>query len=153
MSFYADLHVHSKYSRATSPQCNLEGLASVDLGSTARVEVFTPAEAPCGVIRIDTADPVQARLVVPPFGGPVKETDPQNTRVMEVGLLGYDPPETASRANWTGYVQEGWGGFRFAVVLMWSAQAGRWTAVWSIATSEDSDDPLCSSWSRCLRWR
>lgn len=26
-SFYADFHIHSKYSRATSPQCNLENLA------------------------------------------------------------------------------------------------------------------------------
>ena len=25
-SYYADLHIHSRYSRATSPQCNLEGL-------------------------------------------------------------------------------------------------------------------------------
>ena len=27
MTFYADLHIHSKYSRATSKDCNLEQLA------------------------------------------------------------------------------------------------------------------------------
>lgn len=27
MLFYADLHIHSKYSRATSKNCNLEELA------------------------------------------------------------------------------------------------------------------------------
>ena len=27
MAFYADLHIHSKYSRATSKQCDLEHLA------------------------------------------------------------------------------------------------------------------------------
>jgi PHP family Zn ribbon phosphoesterase len=27
MAFYADLHIHSKYSRATSPECNLEHLS------------------------------------------------------------------------------------------------------------------------------
>ena len=127
----------------------LEGLASVDLGSRARVKVFTHAEAPCGVIRIDTSIPIRARLIVPPFGGPVENTDPQNTRVMEVGLLGYEPPEIHTRANWTGYVQKGWEDFRFAVVLMWSAQEDYWMGVWSIAISEDSADPLSAALGAC----
>ena len=129
----------------------VDALATVDLEDHAKIAVFTHAEIPCGVIRIDTSYPVQPRLVIPPFGGPVENTDPANTRVMEVGLLGYAPPEIHTRPNWTGYVQEGWGGFRFAVALMWSAGADEWMGVWSIATSEDSDDPLGTALRHCER--
>jgi len=129
----------------------LEALATVDLAGQAQVKVLTHADTPCGVIRIDTSTPVRARLVVPPFGGPVENTDPQNTRVMEVGLLGYAPPEIHTRANWTGYVQKGWGDFRFAVVLMWSARPDQWLGIWSIATSEQSDDPLGMALRSCER--
>ncbi len=128
-----------------------EALAEVQFKDRSRVLIFTHAQEPCGVIRIDSPHPVQARIKVPPFGGPVEEEDPQNTRTMEVGLLGYDPPEIRQRANWTGYVQRGWGGFCFAVVLMWTAHEGHWLGVWSIAASKSSQNPLGSVLAVCER--
>ena len=127
----------------------LRATASVDFAGHTRARVFTHADSPVGIIRVTGPAPVQVRLRVPEFGGPVKNTDPQNTRVMEVGLLGYKPPELHRHPNWTGYVQQGWGEFRFAVVLMWRARQDGWLGVWSITTSEDHDDPLGAALRNC----
>jgi alpha-L-fucosidase 2 len=127
----------------------LQATASVDFEDDTQVQVFTHADSPAGVIRVTGPGPVKARIKVPEFGGPVENADPQNTRVMEVGLLGYAPPEIHALPNWTGYVQQGWGEFRFAVALMWTAKPGRWLGVWSIATSEDQNDPLSAALRNC----
>ncbi len=133
-------------------ECGLDmdhAVATVEYQSRTQIQVFTHAEAPCGVILIESPHPVRAKLIVPAFGGPVQNADPQTTRDMEVGLLGYAPPELYDHADWTGYVQNGWQDFRFAVVLKWALRKGRWVGVWSIATTNDSQDPLSAAISTC----
>ncbi len=132
--------------------CSLDmdhAVAEVAYQDKTRILVFTHAGAPCGIIRIDSPHPVKARLIVPAFGGTVQNADPQTTREMEVGLLGYAPPETHDFPDWTGYVQTGWQDFRFAVVLKWDLHKGHWLGVWSIATSEENPDPLSAALSTC----
>ena len=126
-------------------------VAAVEYRDKTRIQVFTHAEARCGIIRIDSPHQVRARLIIPAFGGPVQNADPQTTREMEVGLLGYAPPETHDFPDGTGYVQTGWQGFRFAVVLKWTLHKNLWIGVWSISTTEDKQDPLSAALGRVTR--
>ncbi len=123
--------------------------ATIELNDGSIAEVFVHASRPTGVIRIQTKTEVKPKLVVPAFGGPVKNKDPQNTRVMEVGLLGYPPPQESEGEDWIAYHQKGWGDFSFAVVLMWKNQGDTWLGIWTIVTSQESPDPLKTATDRC----
>ena len=61
----------------------------------------------------------------------------------------YEAPVTQSGDSWTGYLQKGWGDFRFAVVLAWRSSGRDWLGVWSICTSKESADPLAAARKRC----
>lgn len=126
-------------------------LAGVEFTDGTKAEVFVHAVHPFGLIRIDSDAEITPRFVVPAFGGSVKNEDPQNTRVMEVGLLGYPPPDESSGEDWIAYLQKGWGDFSFAVVLMWKSQDGRWLGTWTIATSQDTPDPLQTAKTTCRK--
>ncbi len=122
---------------------------TIELNDGSTAEMFVHASRPTGVIRIQSKSEVKPKLVVPAFGGPVENKDPQNTRDMEVGLLGYPPPQESAGENWLAYQQRGWGDFSFAVVLMWKYQDDAWLGIWSIATSQDSTDPLKTATGIC----
>jgi len=124
-------------------------LAEIGFGDGSKAEIFVHADGPTGVIRIQTKTEIKPKLVAPAFGGPVMNDDPQNTRVMEVGLLGYPPPEESTGENWIAYQQAGWGDFSFAVVLMWKKQGDTWTGIWTIATSQEQTNPLESAKATC----
>ncbi|MEW6746751.1 MAG: glycoside hydrolase N-terminal domain-containing protein [Planctomycetota bacterium] len=124
--------------------------ASIAFDTGISVDVLVHATLPIGMINTEGASEVDAHLVVPPFAGDVK--DPAGLGKISAGdlaSLGYSPPELASGQHWTGTLQEGWGGFRFAVTLAWRARPSGWLGVWSIATSNESPDPLSLALKRC----
>jgi len=96
-----------------------------------------------------TAKAVSPELIIPNFGGPLKNPEPRSTLDMELGLLGYEPPQRASGKNWIGYSQKGWQDFFFAVVLMWKKTEKTWSGSWSIATSKERANPIEVAKKRC----
>lgn len=134
--------------------------ASLDLGKAvcavrfanqAAVRVFVHAEKPLGVIYIAGRKPASVALLAPPFGG--KGTEGKASAAShghgDLATLRYEPPVVHRGESWTGYVQQGWGEFRFAVTLVWRPAESGWLGVWSIATSNECADPLAVAKSRC----
>jgi alpha-L-fucosidase 2 len=115
------------------------------------VEVRVHAVRPVGLIEIASAGEVTPHLVVPSFANEGEDGTTPNEIVAggELASLGYEAPRTSGGEDWTGFVQEGWGGFRFAVVLAWKRTGDRWSGAWSVATSEEQADPLDSALRRC----
>jgi alpha-L-fucosidase 2 len=124
-----------------------DGTASMDL-SDAIARVYVHATEPLGVIHI-TGKPVKVMLVAPPFAGKVTEEAGANKiSAGDLATLRYEAPVQQSGETWAGYVQKGWGDFRFAVALVWRSSGRDWLGVWSICTSKDSADPLVAARKR-----
>ncbi len=113
-------------------------------------EVFVHATKPFGMIRVTSASPESVALLAPPFAEEITEEAGANKiSAGDLATLRYDAPERHEGDGWTGYLQEGWGGFRFAVVLRWQKNATGWVGTWSVATSNESTDPLQAARQTC----
>ncbi|MBN1807003.1 MAG: glycoside hydrolase N-terminal domain-containing protein [Sedimentisphaerales bacterium] len=129
-----------------------EALSTVQFNNRTRVQVFIHATEPVGMIVIDSSRPVELELKVPPFAGKItEEAGPGKISAGDLASLRYNAPVKASGENWTGYLQEGWGGFKFAVVLAWKKNQNKWLAAWSIATSNESNNPVQKARKNCQR--
>jgi alpha-L-fucosidase 2 len=116
-------------------------------GTVARV--FVHAKEPLGVIHV-TGKPLRISLIAPPFAGKIAEQAGANKiSAGDLATLRYEAPVQESGDSWTGYLQNGWGDFRFAVALVWRNSGWDWLGVWSICTSKDSADPLAAARKRC----
>jgi alpha-L-fucosidase 2 len=116
----------------------------------AAVEVFVHAKEPLGVIRIASRKPREVRLIAPPFAGEITEEAGANKiSAGDLATLRYVAPVERRGDTWAGYLQDGWGGFRFAAALVWRQSESGWLGVWSIATSKESADPLATARTRC----
>jgi alpha-L-fucosidase 2 len=132
--------------------------ASLDLaGATAvmrfrdgvTVRVFVHATEPLGLIHI-TGKPAQVTLLAPPFAGKITEEAGANKiSAGDLATLRYEAPVQERGDTWAGYLQKGWGDFRFAVALAWQDSETGWLGVWSICTSQDASDPLATARERC----
>ncbi|MCC7499455.1 MAG: glycoside hydrolase N-terminal domain-containing protein, partial [Bryobacterales bacterium] len=111
--------------------------ATADVGSH-HAAVYVHAAEPVGMLRISGAASVQFRLLAPPFSGAVAEAARGGIEAGELAQLGYLAPLEESGEGWQSYVQEGAGGFRFAVYLGWRAAGKGWEAAWSIATNREA---------------
>ncbi len=124
--------------------------AEMRFGGDAAVEVFVHAKEPLGVIRITSGKPREVKLIAPPFAGKVTEEAGANKiSAGDLATLRYKAPVEQRGDTWAGYLQEGWGGFRFAVALVWRQSESGWLGVWSVATSKESGDPLTTARTRC----
>jgi len=113
-------------------------------------EVFVHATKTLGMIRLTSIAPEQVSLLAPPFAEAItEEAGAGKISAGDLATLRYDAPERHAGDGWTGYVQEGWGGFRFAVVLVWQRDAAGWVGAWSVATSNESTDPLSLARHTC----
>ncbi|KAA3614247.1 MAG: hypothetical protein DWQ01_00670 [Planctomycetota bacterium] len=127
-----------------------EGIAEVKFRNGSSARVWIHATRPLGKIVIQGALDVQPALLAPKFGGPVHDpAAPGKISPGDLASLGYPPPEEHSGENWTGYLQQGWNDFRFAVALTWRKSEKDWMAFWSIATSKESSKPLETALNRC----
>ena len=130
-------------------------VATVRLAGNTSARVLVHAVEPVGLIEIDTNAAIDARVAAPPFAGDVKDpAGPGKISAGDLASLGYPAPVETKGQGHSGFVQTGWKGFRFAVWLGWRRVGGeseRWLGAWSIATSQDSDDPLGLARKRCER--
>jgi alpha-L-fucosidase 2 len=127
-----------------------EAVAAIEFGDNCKAEVFVHANEPFGMIQINSAQPVGIKLLAPPFAGKITdEAGPGKISAGDLASLRYEAPVESSGENWTGYLQEGWGGFKFAVAVCWEKSQDTWIGAWSIATSNESDDPLKTAHSNC----
>ena len=116
-------------------------------GTVARV--FVHAQEPLGIVRVTGRAP-HISLMAPPFAGKITEEAGANKiSAGDLATLRYEAPVTQSGDSWTGYLQKGWGDFRFAVVLAWRSSGRDWLGAWSVCTSKESDDPLAAARRRC----
>ncbi len=124
--------------------------ATVEFGDNSRAEIFVHASEPFGMIRINSAQPVSIKLLAPPFAGKITDdAGPGKISAGDLASLRYEAPVESSGDNWTGYLQQGWGGFKFAVVVCWRKSQSAWVGAWSIATSNESEDPLKTARRNC----
>jgi len=113
-------------------------------------QVFVHAQQPLGVIRVGPRRPASVALIAPPFAGTVtEEAGAGKISAGDLATLRYEAPVERHGDAWTGYLQKGWDGFRFAVALAWEQSEGGWLGVWSIVTSEESKNPLDTARKRC----
>lgn len=112
-------------------------------GGSARVWVH--ATLPAGFITLDGLEPLAVTLQAPAFGGTDGATEKPGIVAGQLTELGYAPPTLSSGENWQAWVQEGWGGFRFAACLVWAKEGTTWQGAWSIASNRDGADPLAEA--------
>lgn len=117
-----------------------------------KVRVFTHATEPCGLIEVRQGKPAHVTLLAPPFAGKVtEEAGAGKISAGDLASLRYDAPVESRGDDWTGYLQKGWGDFRFAVALAWRSTGQGWLGAWSIVTSKDSKEPLNEARRNCQR--
>jgi len=127
-----------------------KAMAAVRFQGKCKVRVFIHAGEPVGMIHIRSAEPVKLRLIAPPFTGEIKdEAGPGKISAGDLASLRYKAPLASSGDNWTGYLQEGWGGLKFAVAVAWKEKEGKWLGAWSITTSNESKEPLRKARENC----
>ncbi|NLY01288.1 MAG: hypothetical protein GXY83_34795 [Rhodopirellula sp.] len=126
-----------------------QAVCAVRFGDGAAVRVLVHAGRPLGVIQVASRKPTSVVLIAPPFAGKATEGKTEGSGHGDLATLQYEPPTEQRGDAWAGYLQKGWGGFRFAVAIAWRQSESGWLGVWSIATSKESDDPLAAARIRC----
>lgn len=126
-----------------------DAVANVAFDEGTNARVFVHAQRPVGMIEIKSAGIVKPDLLAPPFAGKVTTTPGRGIARNELAMLKYPAPVETRADNFQAFVQEGWGGFKFAVALAWKQEGANWLAAWSIATSNDGDDPMKIARDNC----
>lgn len=122
------------------------GLARIDFADGTALLALISATGGVGRIQATGKAPV-ARLIPPPFGGPPEGLPPAggfNLSQHNAWDLGYPPPQTLSAEGHQGFVQQGFGGFAFAVVLAHATHGDTWTGAWCIETGAKDEPELLS---------
>ena len=127
-----------------------EAAVKMDLADGACVRVFVHAAKTVGMILIEGDKKIDIKLLAPPFAGKVSTTPGVGISRNELAMLKYDAPVERSGKSWTGFYQEGWGGFGFAAAVQWEQSKGSTLAAWSIATTKDSKNPLKTARKNCV---
>lgn len=128
----------------------MTAIATTQLKNGSTVQVLVHATEPFGMIQVSTTKPVVVKLLAPPFAATItEEAGPGKISAGDLATLRYDAPVESAGGNWTGYLQKGWGGFKFAVVVAWRKSEDDWLGAWSIATSNESQDPLLTARANC----
>ncbi len=128
-----------------------DGVATLAFSDGTQAQVWVDATRTSGRILINSDSKIIPNLKAPTFGGAKDQNDRPAISAGDLGKLGYDPPKESKETNSASFIQEGWGGFQFAVYLTWEDQDGVWRGSWSIATSEESDDPLALARERAVQ--
>lgn len=126
-----------------------DAMGSMRFANSDQLSVFVHATEPLGMMSTRFNSPT-IRLVPPPFSGKVSQPAKGQITAGDLSQLGYPPPEESRGDNWCAYLQQGSGGFRFAVFAAWQRRLGVWEAAWSIASGFESGDPLERARERVL---
>lgn len=133
--------------------------AKVSFDGAIQARVLIHAVEPIGMIEVEGITPADIQVIAPPFSGEVRDpAGPNKISAGDLASLGYPAPEKIVEPTAQGYLQQGWGDFRFAVYFEWrkveishgtnKKPTRTWRGVWSIATSNEGDDPLAIARSR-----
>ena len=129
---FASAQLHLKEARAT-----------VRFSGDAILEVFVHACEAVGVLRLSGAPQATLSLRAPAFSGAVEHAAQGGITAGDLSQLGYSAPLETAGENWRSFVQQGDGGFSFAVHLAWIPSADGWEAAWSVDSSHERlGDPL-----------
>ena len=137
LTFPNTVHVQSSELDITA------AMAKVHLTDGTLIEVIQDANHPVGLVRITGPSHPQIKLVAPAFGGPI-DTLKQTTSLQTGSLarLGYPSSQEFHTATSLSFLQQGWGGFSFAIATEWHQQGKEKEIVWSITTKGQAKDPL-----------
>ena len=120
-------------------------IATVHFSDGTQLKVFQHATEPVGMLVFAGSEkPPHIELVAPAFGGKLAgRKDYSSLDTADLARLGYPPPQEIKSPNSQSFLQQGWGSFRFAIAVVWKKMKdGSWQAAWSIASTNESDDPL-----------
>jgi len=127
-----------------------QGVARMRLTDGTIVRILVHATEPLGIIHVAPGRPSRVTLMAPPFAGEItEEAGAGKISAGDLASLRYEAPVQQGGDRWTGYLQKGWGDFRFAVVFAWRESEREWLGVWSICTSKESSEPLAAARKRC----
>ena len=114
-----------------------------DPAANESVSVWIHATDPVGFIELSGALPT-IKLAAPAFAGMEPGKGEPAISAGDLRQLGYPAPKTVEGTDFQSYEQEGWGGFRWAVFLVWKKVADKdaWQAAWSIATTNEDANPM-----------
>ncbi len=116
-------------------------MVSVHLKGGGQLEVYVLADYPIGFVRFINMTESDIELIAPPFGKPQGNKKFSND---DLRMLEYPPPQINKEKDFQSYLQEGWGGFKFAVYMgeLKLNEKEKWVA-WSIIPSNDgTTNPL-----------
>ena len=97
---------------------------------------FVHATAPVGWIRLENVpEGFDINLIAPQYTGATRNAgDP--VKGDDLSRLGYQQGKITKQANSISYTQEGWGGFRYTINLLWKQLDGKTIeGVWTISSS------------------
>ncbi len=122
-----------------------DAIASISFTDGRTIRIYQHATHPIGILSAQGfAEPPEIKLAAPSFGGAqdsVRKTSSLNAG--DLARLGYPAPKLLQGERSLSFEQQGWGSFRFAVCLVWKQKEdGNWQAAWSIASSNETDQPL-----------
>jgi len=117
-----------------------DGVAETTFSDGSVVRVVVAADRPVGLVEV-TGNAPELSVIAPAFGGSPGKAE-RGIRTGDLSLLGYPTPEIREGPNSRGFTQQGWGGFRFAVAVVWTREENTWRAAWSVATGTDQQDPF-----------
>ena len=132
--------------QVTSSRLSLsQAIATVELSDGSKLKILQHATEPVGVLSLKgNALPPNIELAAPAFGGVQdSETNYNSLQAGDLARLGYPPSQKSSSENSQSFEQQGWGDFRFAVAVVCNRETdGSLQAVWSIATTNETEQPL-----------
>ncbi|HOK10440.1 MAG TPA: glycoside hydrolase N-terminal domain-containing protein [Candidatus Hydrogenedens sp.] len=116
-------------------------MVSVDVKGGGQLEVYVFSDYPIGFIRVIDVGDVGVELIAPPFGKPKDDKKLSND---DLRMLEYPSPQMVKEEDVQSYLQEGWGGFKFAVYMgRLRLSDNEQLIAWSIIpSSNEMADPL-----------
>ncbi len=122
-----------------------QAICTVKWSGGVQLETLIHAVQPVGLFRFTgVPEALKPILVPPPFGG--KQASEKNVNSLSghlLSALGYPDPQLKTGKNFCSYVQEGWGGFSFAIYCAWKkVDECEWIGAWSVVSSDESAPPL-----------
>ena len=126
--------------------------AEVTLAAGGRIESFIHASEPVGLVRSLMGIAPIIKVIPPLFAPGDDSVRPGDQSFGPLRRLGYGPAQAQEGDGLDGFVQEGWGGFRYAICAGWRSDADQqWLLAWSIATSDEGADPWLLAAERVRR--
>lgn len=120
------------------------GIGEIYFSNQCRLEIMIHAIEPVGYIRLTgTGEDPDLVTVAPRY---TEKVEPSNEKGSpssgDLITLGYPAAQFRTSGNVRGFVQDGWGGFQYALATAFHPTAPDvWEATWSVATKKDGADP------------